>query len=76
MSKYEYEVVRKVDLPGGGAMTVTVSSPSPIDEADYLILRDDTAIAMGECLVDLANAMRPPDSPAIAPLNSLTRGPL
>jgi hypothetical protein len=59
MSKYEYEIKREIALPNGGKVTVTVSSPEPMDEKDYLILRPQAAIEMAACLADLADAMRP-----------------
>jgi hypothetical protein len=60
-----YEVSRVVDLPGGGNATVTVRSEEPIDEAAYLILRPQAAREMSNCLVSIANALRPPLCPEI-----------
>jgi hypothetical protein len=60
-----YKAQKKIELDGDGSITVTVSSSSPIDEADYMILRPDAAKNMAECLTDFANAMRPPGSPKI-----------
>jgi hypothetical protein len=60
-----FEVKRKIDLPGGGTVTVTVQSSDPIDEREYLILRSQPATEMSYCLVSMANALRPPDSPEI-----------
>jgi hypothetical protein len=62
MSKYEYEIKREIALPKGGKVTVIVSSPEPMDEKDYLILRPQAAIEMAACLADLADAMRPADA--------------
>lgn len=66
MPKHEFQIKKKIDLPGGGSITVTVSSPSPIKEEDYLILKPQAAQNMAECLVSMANAMRPPDSKEIS----------
>ena len=60
-----YQVKRKVDLPGGGAVTVTVQSSDPIDERDYPILQPQAATEMSYCLVSMANAVRPPETPEI-----------
>lgn len=57
------ELTRKIDLPGGGRLKISIVSPDPIRAEDYLILRPDAAVALTECLTDLANAFRPPDSP-------------
>jgi len=62
----QYEVKKKIDLPGGGTVTVTVKSSEPIHERDYLILRPQTATEMSHCLVSIANALRAPDTPEIA----------
>ena len=59
MSKYEYEIKREIALPNGGKVTVTISSPEPMDEKDYMILQPQAAIEMASCLADLADAMRP-----------------
>lgn len=60
MPKYEYNEEQKVDLPGGGSITVTVSSPDPIDREAFLMLKSPAAaMEMGRCLADLGNAMRP-----------------
>ena len=58
-----YELKRKIDLAGDGSITVTVSSSSPIDEADYMVLRPDVAREMAQYLTSLANALRPLDTP-------------
>lgn len=63
--KLPYKVSRKTDLAGGGSVTVTVASSAPIDEADYMILRPDAATEVGRCLVSMANALRPPDTPEV-----------
>jgi hypothetical protein len=60
-----YEVKKKVDLPGGGAVTVTVQSSDPIDEREFLILQPQAAAEMSSCLVSMANALRSPDTPEI-----------
>jgi len=60
-----YEVKRKVDLPGGGSVTVTVQSSDPINERQYMILQPKAATEMSRCLVSMANALRPPDSAEI-----------
>jgi hypothetical protein len=60
-----YEAKRKVDLPGGGTVTVTVRSSDPIDEREYIILQPQAASEMSNCLVSMANALRPLDSPKI-----------
>ena len=54
-----YEAKRKIDLPQGGSVTVTVTSDSPISEDDFMILRPQAAIEMARCLTDLAEALRP-----------------
>jgi hypothetical protein len=61
----KYRAERKVELPGGGRITVAIEAEAPIDEEAYMILRPDVASAMAEHLVDLANALRPPDSPEV-----------
>jgi hypothetical protein len=60
-----YETKRRVELPGGGTVTVTVQSSDPIDEREYLILQPQAATEMSYCLVSMANALRSPDSPEI-----------
>jgi hypothetical protein len=60
-----YEVSRKVNLPGGGTVTVTIKSSEPIDEKVYLILQPQAAIEMSNCLASMANALRPPDTPEV-----------
>lgn len=60
-----YQVKKAIDLPGGGTVTVTVSSPEPINERDYMILRPQTATEMSNCLVSLANALRMPGTAEI-----------
>jgi hypothetical protein len=57
--KYKYEIKRKIEMPNGGSITVTVSQPDPINEADYLILKPQAAIEMANCLMDLAKAFKP-----------------
>jgi hypothetical protein len=58
--KHEYEIKKTVDLPTGGSITVTVSSPEPIQEKDFPILQAGAAIQMGASLISLANTLRPP----------------
>jgi hypothetical protein len=60
-----YEVKRKVNLPGGGTVTVTVQASDPIDEREYLILQPQAATEMSYCLLSMANALRSPNSPEI-----------
>jgi hypothetical protein len=57
----KHEVKRKIDLPGGGSVTVTVQADEPIREEDFMVLRPQAAIEMAECLKDLASALRPKD---------------
>jgi hypothetical protein len=59
--KMQHEIRKTTELPGGASLTVTVASPAPIDERDYLILQPGAAVEMGKCLAGLANAFRPPD---------------
>jgi len=63
---YKYNVSKTVTYPSGAKITVNISSPDPINEADYLILREDALKNMGECMVDLGNAFRPPNSPEMS----------
>jgi hypothetical protein len=63
--KYEYNLEKTVKLAGGGTATVSIGSPDPIDPADYMVLRPDAMAEMAGCLVGLANALRPPESPEI-----------
>ena len=52
----KYKLSKTVAFPGGGSLTVTIRSSSPINEQDYLILRPDTARATAETLASIANA--------------------
>jgi hypothetical protein len=62
---FQYETKKQMTLPGGGKVTVTVKSPTPIDERDYLILKPQAATEMSSCLVEIANALRAPNTPEI-----------
>lgn len=53
----KYELVRKFSGPVG-AVTVTIKSADPINEADYFLLRRDAALSMAECLVGMADVMK------------------
>lgn len=60
--KYAHTVKRQYSLPDGTKITVTISQNTPINEADYMILRESAATEMAHCLMDLGNAMKPPRS--------------
>jgi hypothetical protein len=62
---FHFEVSKKVGLPGGGTVTVTIQSSGPINESDYLILQPQAATEMSYCLASMANALKPPESPEI-----------
>ncbi len=53
------EIKRHFDLPTGGSVTVTVRSPEPINEEDYFLLREAGAVGMAECLMNVAETMKP-----------------
>lgn len=55
----KYEVKRKIDLPQGGSVTVTVRSDELIREEDFLILRPQAAVEAASCLMNLAEAFSP-----------------
>ena len=54
----KHVVKRKIDLPQGGSVTVTVSSDAPISEDDFMILRPQAAVQMANCLIDLGEALK------------------
>jgi hypothetical protein len=59
--RFEHEMERRVEVAGLGTVTVRVSSPQPIREEDYLILRPAAAAEMGRCLATFGRAVAPPE---------------
>lgn len=53
-----HEVKKTFKLQAGGSVTVTVRSSAPIDESDFMILRESAAVNMAECLMDLGEALK------------------
>lgn len=57
-----FEIKRKIALPNGGCMTVTVSQPEPIDESEFRILNPQNATAMANWMMDFAETVKPKES--------------
>ena len=67
MADIKYEETADITLPSGGKIACHIQSSTPIDRADYLMLKSPAALVeMGNCMVDLANSLRPPDTKEIS----------
>ena len=55
----KFETKRKIDMPQGGTVTVTVRSDNPINEQDYRILQPQAALALADWALGFAEALKP-----------------
>jgi hypothetical protein len=54
-----FEIKRKIALPNGGSITVTVRQPEPINESEFRILNPQNATAMADWMMDFAETLKP-----------------